>query len=341
MKIVYLTVLCFISFLSHVRSQQKPHYTQYLLNQYILNPALTGIENYTDIKMSHRVQWDGFKGAPVTSYFTVNTPLGKKTISNDRIYNYKNESIQSVPTWDEGEPMNPYHGIGLQLVNDVIGPFNTLTGFLTYAYHMSLNRDTRLSAGLGAGLNSQRLNVDDLYFGNTANFDPAAVQQTLSNERSKLDLNFGLWLYKKNLFAGFSVQQLIPQFIGKPDVNSPILNGSNVPHYFFTAGYSMNHQSGISFITSVMIKYISSAPIQADINVKGQIGDLFFVGASYRTGYGFAGLTGLTFNNKWMLTYSYDYTTTILNQVSRGSHEIILGYRLRGDKILPCPVGVW
>ncbi|RYZ27739.1 MAG: type IX secretion system membrane protein PorP/SprF, partial [Sphingobacteriales bacterium] len=31
-------------------AQQKPHYTQYIMNQYILNPAITGIENYTDIE---------------------------------------------------------------------------------------------------------------------------------------------------------------------------------------------------------------------------------------------------------------------------------------------------
>ena len=40
-------------------AQQKPHYTQYILNNYILNPALTGIENYTDVKMSARDQWVG------------------------------------------------------------------------------------------------------------------------------------------------------------------------------------------------------------------------------------------------------------------------------------------
>jgi len=35
-------------------AQQRPHYTQYILNNYILNPALSGIENYTDLKLSYR-----------------------------------------------------------------------------------------------------------------------------------------------------------------------------------------------------------------------------------------------------------------------------------------------
>ena len=35
-------------------SQQKPQYTQYVLNQYIINPAIGGIENYVDVKLSAR-----------------------------------------------------------------------------------------------------------------------------------------------------------------------------------------------------------------------------------------------------------------------------------------------
>src|SRR5882757_11446796 len=73
-----VTVLTMVLAYMQGAAQQQPHYTQYVLNQYILNPALTGIENYTDIKLSHRHQWVGLDGAPVTTYLTVHTPLGKK-----------------------------------------------------------------------------------------------------------------------------------------------------------------------------------------------------------------------------------------------------------------------
>ena len=59
-------------------AQQRPHYTQYILNNYILNPALSGIENYTDVKLSARDQWVGLNGAPQTFYFTIQGPIGKK-----------------------------------------------------------------------------------------------------------------------------------------------------------------------------------------------------------------------------------------------------------------------
>jgi len=53
-----------------LKAQQKPHYTQYILNNYIINPALTGIENYTDVKISHTASWVGIQDAPITTYLT-------------------------------------------------------------------------------------------------------------------------------------------------------------------------------------------------------------------------------------------------------------------------------
>ena len=49
MKKIFIAVLilftvCFAS------AQQKPQYTQYIFNYLLINPAVTGIENYTDAK---------------------------------------------------------------------------------------------------------------------------------------------------------------------------------------------------------------------------------------------------------------------------------------------------
>jgi hypothetical protein len=47
----FLFICGFILFqLNYISAQQRPHYTQYILNNFIVNPALAGIENYTDIK---------------------------------------------------------------------------------------------------------------------------------------------------------------------------------------------------------------------------------------------------------------------------------------------------
>ena len=70
MKKLSLLLIAIGCFSINARSQAKPSFTQYILNNYVLNPAITGIENYVDAKLSIRNQWTGIDGAPVTNYFT-------------------------------------------------------------------------------------------------------------------------------------------------------------------------------------------------------------------------------------------------------------------------------
>src|ERR1044071_2079605 len=72
-----IAILFFVLSSVTLRAQQRPHYTQYILNNYILNPAISGIENYTDLKISARDQWVGLNGAPQTFYLTIHGPIGK------------------------------------------------------------------------------------------------------------------------------------------------------------------------------------------------------------------------------------------------------------------------
>src|SRR3954447_22637794 len=71
-----INCMCFL-IVGCASAQQQPYYTQYILNNFILNPALAGIQNYWDLKVSYRNQWVGLQGAPRTMYLTINAPLGK------------------------------------------------------------------------------------------------------------------------------------------------------------------------------------------------------------------------------------------------------------------------
>src|ERR1051325_5228707 len=91
-----------------LHAQQKPHYTQYILNQYIVNPALTGIENYTDIKVSHRHQWVGVQDAPVTTYLTAHTPIGKEDYRTTATsFDMDGENPRGQRYWEEYTAAQP------------------------------------------------------------------------------------------------------------------------------------------------------------------------------------------------------------------------------------------
>src|SRR5688572_19507765 len=93
-------------------AQQRPHYTQYILNQYILNPALTGIENYVDLKISTRDQWAGLNGAPRTSYLSVHGPIGKSDYrTSSTSFEIPGENPRGKYYWENYTAAEPHHGI--------------------------------------------------------------------------------------------------------------------------------------------------------------------------------------------------------------------------------------
>lgn len=134
-------------------SQQRPHYTQYILNNYVLNPALSGVENYTDIKISARDQWVGLGGAPQTFYLTVHSPIGKHDYkSSATSYQVPGQNPRGNAYWQSYTASEPHHGIGLSVINDKTGLYNRLTANITYAYHLGLNATTNMAAGFAGVL---------------------------------------------------------------------------------------------------------------------------------------------------------------------------------------------
>jgi type IX secretion system PorP/SprF family membrane protein len=335
-----IMTLCFVVTASmQTMAQQKPHYTQYILNQYILNPALTGIENYTDIKVSHRHQWAGIDGAPVTSYVTAHTALGKKDYrTTPTSFTMPGENPRGKRYWEDYTAAEPHHGIGLQIINDKTGPLGQFSAFATYAYHIGITPRTTLAAGFGAGFSRISLQTSKLQF--AVPVDPAVYTSGTLN-KFKPDVTAGLYLYSANYFVGVSAQQLIPQKIDFTDNTVKEIGGRLVPHVFATTGYRFLLNEDFNVTPSVMVKYINPMPLQVDINAKLQYLDLLWLGASYRVKYGFAGMVGMNVANTVHVGYSYDYSTTALNNYSHGTHEFLIGFTIGNKYDDGCPRNVW
>lgn len=320
-------------------AQQRPHYTQYILNQYILNPALTGIENYTDIKVSHRHQWAGIDGAPVTTYFTAHTPLGKTDYRTTATsYAVPGENPRGQRYWEDYTAAEPHHGIGVQMIDDHTGPLNQFSAYVTYAYHIGLGPRTSMSAGFGAGFTKVGLETDKLRFATTV--DPAVYTSGLINKFTP-DITAGLYLYSADYFVGVSAQQLLSQRVDYAD-NTVKVNGSRlVSHVFASAGYRFLLNEDFNLLPSVMVKWVDPTPVQFDVNAKLQYLDRAWIGASYRFKYGYAAMVGLNISNTVNFGYSYDYTTSALNSYSKGTHEILLGFVIGNKYDDSCPRNVW
>ncbi len=340
---IVLLIMLFSGQVCLCPGQQRPHYTQYILNQYILNPAITGIENYADVKISARDQWVGLQGAPRTAYLTIHAPIGKtdyRTATTS--FTIPGENPRGKYYWENYTAAEPHHGVGLSVVNDATGSFNRFTAMLSYAYHLGINPTTNLAAGFGAGITKVSIDRNKHDFDGAGDPVDPATGLALDGElfKTKPDISAGLYLYSRDFFIGLSAQQIIPQKLQFVDDASFSTTGRLVPHVFLSGGYRFLLNDDINAIPSLMVKYIngsSGSGIQPETNLKLQYRDLFWVGGSYRYGDGFAAMLGLNVANTVNVGYAYDVTTTQLNTVSRGTHEIVIGFLIGNKYSEACP----
>ena len=158
-----------------VSAQQIPLTSQYMLNDYLLNPAIAGTTEYMPISLSGRDQWTGLNGAPKTQFLSLHSKLGEKM------------------------------GVGGYVYRDESGIINEQGVQLSYAYHLSLNDKSKLSFSV-AGM----LFMHDI---NQAAFDPEdRDDETLNNisiNSMSPDINFGILYYTDKVKFGISAPQLI------------------------------------------------------------------------------------------------------------------------------------
>jgi type IX secretion system PorP/SprF family membrane protein len=321
------------------RAQQKPHYTQYMQNQFIINPALAGIEAYKDVRVSHRHQWLGFNDGPITTYFSIHGPLGRA--NNDRVPSVMRQqwdNPRGEEYWNDYKSSAAHHGWGLQIINDRAGPLANLTAQLSYAFHLPVSDVMNLSVGFSAGVNQVRLDASRLKFAITV--DPAVFNSGVLN-KVRPDFSAGLYLYGPKLFAGISAQQIVPQKLEFANNTARKVEGRTVPHFFGIAGYRMLLNEDWNLIPSVMLKFVQPSPMQVEGNAKLQYRDLLWLGASYRHEDGFAGMAGLNIGSNLSIGYSYDHTITDIGAFTRGTHEVMLGFKLSNRREDTCPRNVW
>ena len=285
-----LTIICaFI--LQSMYSQQDSQYTQYMYNTPLVNPAYAGSRETITAFLLHRNQWVGLDGAPVTNNFSINMPVGDSNF-----------------------------GVGLNFVNDEIGPVSENEISADLAYFIQVSENYKLSLGLKGTANLFQLDVNKLRV-----FDPTDPQfQNMDTEFSP-NVGAGLYLFSDKTYFGLSV----PSFF-----ESYRYNDNNIEitkekmHFYFIAGHVFTLSDNIDFKPAVLSKIVEGAPLQADITANFLFFDKLTLGAAYRWDASVSALAGFQISDSWFIGYGYDLETTKLSNYNSGSHEIFLRYEV-------------
>jgi type IX secretion system PorP/SprF family membrane protein len=292
-KIFILDLLFLTALQVDVHGQQRQFFSQYMFNQLTINPAYAGNQKMLSATLIYKKQWVGIKGAPNTQTASIHNGNRKKKI-----------------------------GYGLLISRDEIGVHKDYSIYGSYSYKIKFRKGT-VSLGVQGGVNYLSSNYSLL--NGDPNFDPL-----LPNNTTVWNPNVGTGIFynaKKGYF-GFSIPYLINNTVlDKKDIQARS-TGTEERYYFISAGYILPLNENIKLKPSTLIRMQESAPLGFDVNSNIIFKDLVSLGASYRSGRSLVLLSQIVVSNHIMVGYAYDYVFSALDSYSKGSHEIMLNYRI-------------
>lgn len=309
-------------------SQQVPQYSQYLRNQFMVNPGAAGVYDFVDITMSGRMQWAGFGDEPKTAYLSVTSPLTKKVKTKyNPALRISNGPVRN-PEINTGKFK---HAVGGQFVADQYGAFRRMQLAGTYALHLPVSKNVNLSFGTRLGLSNnsfledraQVLNIVDQSQGYT----DGTYNSFVSNQSSKyiMDLGMGLYLYSKKFFVGISADHLTKDMV---EFGAGTANFNTKMHFNATAGIKLPLNDNLTITPALLAKMMSPAPLTIEGSLQLEYKEWLWIGASYRHKDAVVGMVGLNISERFKFGYSYDFSINRFKGLSSGGHEIVLGLML-------------
>lgn len=265
-------------------SQQTPHYSQYVYNMEILNPAFVGAKADLSISLLSRQQWIGVEGAPETNTFSIS------------------------------ERMKDGFSLGVTIINDQLGLFKSNNVNIDASYTIPTSQYGRVSFGLKGGMT---------IFNNTTDLAITPDNDVYPSIKGRYPtIGFGGLYYDNRFFIGLSIPNILNSSSFKI-IETSGTTDFNHANYFLSVGSIFNITEKILFKHSTLIKYTPSLPVSVDLNSNFIYNKRIETGVSYRYKNSISALAALIINEKFRIGYSYEYQLASYGP-NFSSHEIML-----------------
>jgi len=270
-------------------AQQDPHYTQYMYNMNVINPAYAGSKESLSFGLLYRKQWVEIEDAPTTFSFSGSAPVGRNV------------------------------GLGLSVISDKIGPVEENNIYGDFSYTLNLGGEHRLALGVKAGLTLHKIDFNTIYPTLPDPEDGVFAGENPSS--SSFNVGSGLFYYTDRYYLAFSVPNMLKsKYL---DYNGAEY-GSEVSHYFLTGGYVFDLTPNLKFKPFAMVKSAFNAPVSLDVSTNFLFSEKFEIGATYRLEDSFGAMVNYAISPSLRIGYAYDHIVSDLNVVTPSSHEFIL-----------------
>ena len=286
-----------------VKAQFDPQIGQYMFMQATYNPAAMGDGELMRVYGSHRMDFTGIDGAPMTTYFSFSSPF---TI---------------------GKTM---HGAGVRFVNDQFGLFSNQSLYAGYAYKLRLGKGY-LSVGAELGFMNLSFAVDsvDLGDGNDdyhVGSDEAVPNTSGSSEKGAsgmgLDLGVGVYYSAASWWAGVSYGHVTNPTLQWSDKSSIRVRGT----LYAAGGYNWRLKNKDWVLMPSAMLQTDFRAWDVNLTMLAQLRERFRFGLGYRIAGSVNVILGVDIINGLQLGYTYEMPANNLLKESYGSHELYLAY---------------
>ena len=303
MKIIEMkriSILIFaICFVSNLKAQQLPQFTQYMNNNYSVNPSVAGMYDYYQVNTIIRNQWVGINDGPRTSIIS--------------IYGKHSRNV----------------GLGGTVYNDITGPTSRAGGSASYTYSFSLTQKINLALALQGGFSQFKIDKD---LEVEEDGDPLLTNGDVI--RVLPEATFGLNLSGDNWYIGAAIPQLLNLKLNlmdddearKSDTTSQ--NGKLIRHIYVLGSYTYDINPKISIEPTFLLRSSLGAKTQIDFGVKSEYKKIFWFGINYKMNNdlsSIATLLGYNINERFNIGYSYGMPSSATSNYYLGSHEFMIG----------------
>ena len=296
MKKVYFIAILALA-ITELSAQQDPHYTQYMYNMSVMNPAYAGSKESVSGGFLYRKQWVEIEDAPTTGTFFIHSPVGRNV------------------------------GLGLSVISDKIGPVEENNFYADFSYTLNLGGEHRLAFGLKGGLTMHKIDFNTIY--PTLPDLGDGVFGSGNPNNTFLNIGSGVFYYTDKYYVAFSVPNMLKSkyldFDGRQ-------YGTEVIHYFLTGGYVFDINPNLKFKPFAMIKSSVNAPTSLDVSTNFMLYDKLELGATYRLEDSFGAMVNFAITPSLRIGYAYDIPISDLKLYTIGTHEIMLRYEFSKDK---------
>ncbi|MFV5694750.1 type IX secretion system membrane protein PorP/SprF [Flavobacterium sp. LB3P122] len=292
MNKLFLTSILVLIALMDMKAQQNSHYTQYMYNMNVINPAYAGTKENISFGLLYRKQWVNIEDAPTSFTFAGHTPAGNNV------------------------------GLGLSFISDKIGPVTEQNVYGDFSYTLKLNDTHRLALGLKAGVSFHKVGLREIQ---SSLPDPSEGIFGEDINDSSLNMGAGAFYYTDKYYVSLSVPNILKS--AHLDYNGREY-GSDISHYFLTAGYVFDINYELKFKPSFMLKSAFNVSPSLDVSANFLYLEKFELGATYRLEDSFGGMVNFAITPELRIGYAYDHIVSDLKVTSPSSHEFILLYDL-------------